>query len=269
MDYQYLRPTFLKIKFYIDKISYIFIMVELNILLNFIGMIFEAFIITFAAVLLILILKKYRIKRHKLTRLLLIIFINYFIAIVFSWISKIFVVLQLDVVQDGSIAAWLYKLIEDFRLSEFFVTIAIFLSYILKVNVFEKGYNTVQKYVMIIYGIFSSVYILIIYEDDNTLLDIIAFLIVFIYMVMVYAPFLRRSIESYRAVEEKTYKQAFLSLAIMSVSFMLIFLSFAIDRLFIFLGSLGFTFFYYLAWISAIIGIFGAYYGYIRPKSRE
>ncbi len=86
---------------------------------------------------------------------------------------------------------------------------------------------------------------------------------------MVYAPFLRRSIESYRAVEGKTYKQAFLSLAIMSISFMLIFLNFAIDRLLIFLGNPGFTVFYFLAWIFAIVGIFGAYYGYIRPKSTE
>jgi len=197
------------------------------------------------------------------------IFINYFIAIVFSWISKVFVVFQVDVTQDGFITTWMYNLISDFRFSEFFVVIAIFLSYILKVNVFEKGYNKLQKYIVIIYGIFSCAYVLFIYEDGNTLLDIIAFLIVFIYMVMVYSPFLRRAIESYRAVEEKTYKQAFLSLAIMSVSFMMIFLNFAIDRVLIFLGSLGFTVFYFLAWSFAIIGIFGAYYGYIRPKSTE
>lgn len=244
-------------------------MVDLNILLNFIGMIFEIFILIFAAVLLVLILKKYLIKRHKLTRLLFLIFLSYFFAILFSWLSKVFVVIQLEVVQDGSIIAWMYNIITDFRLSEFFVTIAIFMSYVLKVNVFEKGYNTLQRYVIIIYGIFSCVYVLFIYENGNTLLDIIAFLIVFIYMVMVYAPFLRRAIESYRAVEEKTYKQAFLSLAIMSFSFMLIFLSFAIDRIFIFLGSPGFTLFYFLAWISVIVGIFGAYYGYIRPKSKE
>ncbi|MEE9376615.1 MAG: hypothetical protein V3V33_01090 [Candidatus Lokiarchaeia archaeon] len=244
-------------------------MVDLNVLLNFIGMIFEIFILTFAAVLLVLILKKYLIKRHKLTRLLFLIFLGYFIAILFSWLSKVFVVTQLNVVQDGSIIAWMHNIITDFRLSEFFVTIAIFLSYILKVNVFEKGYKTLQKYVIIIYGIFSCVYVLFIYENGNTLLDIIAFLIVFIYMVMVYLPFLRRAIESYRAVEEKTYKQAFLSLAIMSFSFMLIFLNFAIDRVLIFLGSPGFTVFYFLAWIFAIVGIFGAYYGYIRPKSKE
>jgi hypothetical protein len=184
-------------------------------------------------------------------------------------LSKVFVVTQISVIQDGSIIAWMYNITVDFRLSEFFVTIAIFMSYILKVNVFEKGYNTFQKIIVIIYGMFSCVYVLLIYQNGNTILDIIAFLIVFIYMVMVYAPFLRRAIQSYRAVEEKTYKQAFLSLAIMSFSFMLIFLNFAIDRVLIFLGSLGFTIFYYLGWISAIAGIFGAYYGYIRPKSRE
>jgi hypothetical protein len=169
---------------------------------------------------------------------------------------------------------YLYNIVIDFRLSEFFVIIAIFLSYILKVNVFEKGYNSIQKYIVIIYGIFACFFVLVFYKDiitfiDGDLLDTFAFLIVFVYMVMIYAPFLRRSIQSYRAVEEKIYKQAFLSLVIMSISFMFIFLSFAIDRVTIFMGGLGFTVFYYLAWISAIVGIFGAYYGYIRPKSRE
>jgi hypothetical protein len=245
-------------------------MFQLNeIQLNFIGAIFEIFIIILAAIVLILITRKYFVKRHKLTRLLLIIFTGYFMAIFFSWLSKIFVISEVTVVQDGSIGVYFYNIIIDFRLSELFVTIAIFLSYILKVNVFEKGYNSLQKYVITIYGIFASIYVLFVYISGNTLLDIIAFLVVFIYMVMVYAPFLRRSIESYRAVEGKTYKQAFLSLAIMSVSFMMIFLNFAIDRLFIFLGSDGFTVFYFLAWIFAIIGIFGAYYGYIRPKATE
>ncbi|MFW9969567.1 MAG: hypothetical protein ACFFDF_05150, partial [Candidatus Odinarchaeota archaeon] len=136
---------------------------------------------------------KYYIKRHKLTRLLFLIFLSYFLAIFFSWLSKVIVVLQLSVIQNGSIMAWLYNITINFRLSELFVTIAIFMSYILKVNVFEKGYNVLLKYIVLIYGIFACVYILVVFQVDNTLLDIIAFLIVFIYMVMVYAPFLRRS----------------------------------------------------------------------------
>jgi hypothetical protein len=186
----------------------------------------------------------------------------------FSWVSKIFVVTQLN------LDNYLYNIVKDFRLSEFFVIIAIFLSYILKVNVFEKGYKTIQKYIVIIYGVFASFFVLVFYKDiitfiNSDLLDTFAFLIVFIYMVMIYVPFLRRSIQSYRGVDEKAYKQAFLSLVIMSISFMFIFLSFAVDRVTIFMGGPGFTVFYYLAWISAIVGIFGAYYGYIRPKARE
>ena len=242
-------------------------MVDQEIFLNFIGIIFELFILIIAAILLVLILKKYFVKRHNLTRLLFFIFICYFIAIVFSWLSKIFAVLEWDLVQDNAVVTWFYNRISDFRISELFVTFAIFLSYILKVNVFEKGYNTLQKYITIIYGALTCLYALFIYKNENDLLDVGAFLLVFVYMVMVYAPFLRRAIESYRAVEGKSYKQAFLSLAIMSVSFMLIFLSFAIDRVFIFLGSSGFTVFYFLGWIFAVVGIFGAYYGYIRPKS--
>lgn len=244
-------------------------MFQYDLQLNFIGMVFESFILLFAAILLGLILKKYYVKRHRLTRLLFLIFFCYFIAIIFSWLSKVFVIAQVSIIQDGSIITWMYNITVDFRLSEFFVTIAIFLSYILKVGVFEKGYIKWQRIVVIIYGIFCCFYVLFIYLNDNHLLDVFAFLFVFIYMVLVYGPFLRRSIESYRAVKEKAYKQAFLSLAIMSFSFMLIFLWFAIDRVFVLLGNPGFTAFYYLAWISAIVGIFGAYYGYIRPKSRE
>ena len=197
------------------------------------------------------------------------VFICYFIAIAFSWLSKIFAVLQWDEVQDNLIVSWFYYRISDFRFSELMVTFAIFLSYILKVNVFEKGYKVIYKYITVVYGIIACLYIIFVYQDGNDLLDVGAFLLVFIYMVMIYGPFLRRAIESYRAVEEKSYKQGFLSLAIMSVSFMLIFLSFALDRVFIFLGSPGFTVFYFLGWTFAIIGIFGAYYGYIRPKAGE
>lgn len=243
-------------------------MVDQIIFLNFVGMIFESIILVLAAIILVLILQKYLVKRHKLTRLLLIIFTSYFIAILFSWVSKIFVVIQLN------LDNYFYNIIKDFRISEFFVIIAIFLSYILKVNVFAKGYKKSHKYIVIIYGLFACIFVLVFYKNiitfiNSDLLDTFAFLIVFVYMVMIYAPFLRRSIQSYRAVDDKAYKQAFLSLVIMSISFMLIFLSFAIDRVTIFMGGPGFTVFYFLAWISAIIGIFGAYYGYIRPKARE
>jgi hypothetical protein len=244
-------------------------MVEEQILLNFIGMIFETIIIILSLIILILILLKYLSKRHTLTLLLFVIFLLYFFAIVFSWISKIFVVISFNYSALDPFSLWFIYRLSDFRLSEFLVTIAIALSYILKVRLFHDDYNLWHRYVVIGYGAFTAFYTLIIYERGNTLLDIIAFFAVFAYMLMIYLPFLLRSIEFYRNIQEKIFKMGFLGLAVMSVGFILIFLGFAIDRIFILLGSLGFTFFYFMAWSSGIIGIFGAYMGYIRPKTSQ
>ncbi|MBD3195847.1 MAG: hypothetical protein GF317_12370 [Candidatus Lokiarchaeota archaeon] len=242
-------------------------MTEEIILLNSIGMYFELIIIILAIILLILILQKYISKRHNLTKLLFIIFILYFLAITFSWISKILVVIQFDYLSIDPFSRWFLYRLSDFRLSEFLVTIAIGLSYILKVRLFQEDYNTWQKWIVIVYGGFTAVYSFMIYERNNTLLDIFAFLAVFVYMMMIYLPFLLRAIQFYREVDEREFKMGFLGLAVMSVGFILIFLGFAIDRVLILLGSPGFTFFYFMGWSSGIIGIFGAYIGYIRPKS--
>lgn len=232
-------------------------------------MVFESIIIVLALILIILIIRKYLIKRHSLTKLLLYIFLHYFFAIIFSWLSKVFVVINLDFTSLDPISAWIFYRISDFRISEFLVTIAVALSYLLKGKLFQEDYKQLQKYVVIIYGIFTSFYTLFIYERGNTLLDIFAFLAVFIYMMMIYLPFLRRALEFYKKVDEKEFKMGFLGLIIMSVGFILIFLGFAIDRILILFGSPGFTFFYFMAWSSGIIGILGAYLGYIRPKASD
>jgi hypothetical protein len=240
-------------------------MVPLPQFLNFVGFLFESVIIIIAIILLVLILKRFMEKKHKLTLMLFLIFLNYFIAIVFSWISKILVAFDLlgPIAPDDILGLFIYR-IKDFRVSEFFVAIAIFISYILKVNVFEEKYDPLLKYLVIIYGGFTSFYVLFIYVEGNVLLDAIAFLLIFIFMSAIYIPFMIRSIKSYRAVEKNSIKRAFLSLALMSLSFMLIFLNFFVDRILILGGSPGFTLFYFLAWIFAILGITFAYLGYIR-----
>jgi hypothetical protein len=242
--------------------------------LNFIGMFYELFVILVALILVILVIRKYQEKKHKLTLYLLIIFILYLLAVVFSWLSKVFVVLRLDeVVGEYTIGGIFYYRIASFRFSEFFVCIAIVLSYILKVEIFQEEYNKTQKILLIIYSAITAFYVLVIYDPGDTelsiLLDAIAFLLVFILMTGVYIPFMYRAIEAYRGVQEKVYKTGFLALAIMSISFSLIFLNFLIDRLLMLILDIpGFTPFYFAAWAFGIVGILGAYAGYIRP-SRE
>ncbi|MFX1413394.1 MAG: hypothetical protein ACFFA2_06095 [Promethearchaeota archaeon] len=89
-------------------------------------------------------------------------------------------------------------------------------------------------------------------------------------MTYIYFPFLWRSYQSYRLTEERIFKNAFLALALMSIFFILVPLNFLFDRLMILIGGEEFSFsvFYYLGWIFVICGIIGAYFGYIRPKSK-
>jgi hypothetical protein len=244
--------------------------------LNTIGLIYESIVIVIAIILLILIYLKYREKRHELTLYLFIIFVLYNLGILFSWMSKLFVVLRLDTVVGGYTPfGWFFYRIMSFRVSELMICIAIFFSYVLKVKLFHEGYyNKVHKYIVIIFGVFTSIYVFLFYLYEDTsfavLLDTIAFLLTSIFMGMIYFPFFYRSFEAYKTVKEEQYKKAFLSLGIMSICYILIFVNFFLDRLLILLLDIpGFTPFYFLAWALAIVATTGAYYGYIRPKAEE
>jgi hypothetical protein len=177
-------------------------------------------------------------------------------------------------VEGDSVLGWFFYRILSFRVSEFLICIAIFISYILKIKLFHKEYNRLHRYIIIIFGFFTSIYVLFFYIYQGTslavLLDTIAFLLTSIFMGMIYIPFFYRSLETYRNVKDPRYKKAFLSLGIMSICYILIFFNFFLDRLCILLlNIIGFTPFYFLAWAFAIIAIAGAYYGYIRPKAAE
>jgi MFS family permease len=244
--------------------------------LVFIGMSFESFIIIIASILLALILRKYYEKeKHKLTLYLFLIFLFYVIAIFFSWLSKILVLYSnIDYIaynsilpDPGTVLSWIILRITEFRISFIFLTIAIFISYILKVNIFEKDYKKAHKIIVIIYSIVTVLYSLLIYQKGNLLLDTIAFLLIFIFMAMIYFPFFFSSINSYKSSQEKKFKNAFLSLALMAIFFILVLFNFLLDRLTMLFGGPGFSVFYFLAWIFVLLGIIAAYYGYIRPRT--
>ena len=244
--------------------------------LVFIGMSFESFIIVIASILLALILRKYYEKnKHKLTLYLFLIFLFYVIAIFFSWLSKILVLYSnIDYIayntslpDPGTVLSWIILRITDFRISFVFLTIAIFLSYVLKVNIFEKDYKKTHRAIVIIYSIVTVLYTLLIYERGNVLLDAIAFLLIFIFMAMIYFPFFFSAINSYKSSQERKFKNAFLSLALMAIFFILVPFNFLLDRLLILFGGPGFSVFYFLAWIFVLLGIIASYFGYIRPRT--
>lgn len=243
----------------------------------FIGMIFEMIITIIGAIISWLILRKYLIRRNQLTLYLFIIFINFVMAVIFAWISKIIVLTteidyeynQPNVKFPNTPLNWLLFRIVDFRISILFVAIAVIYSYLLKIGVFEKTYSKNQRILVFIFGGYVIFFTVFVYERGNTLLDAINFLNILIFMAAIYISFIIRLMEAYKTVSDPTFKRAFLSLAIMSLSFILTFIFVLIDRITIIMGSQGFTIFYFLAWSFVIVGFLGAYLGYIRPKSRE
>ncbi len=244
--------------------------------LIFIGMVYETIVIVITSFLLILILKKYFVKRHKLTFILFMIFLNWLCAMIFSWLSKVLVLYSgIDYIayntmpDQETLQSYILIRIVDFRFSFIFVTIGILLSYILKVEVFEEGYKQAQRIFVFAFGIFTAIYSFFIYQRDNILLDVIAFLLVSLLMLMVYIPFMTRSLINYRSISNPTFKKAFLSLALMSLFLTLVFVNFLIDRILILFGDPGFTVFYFMAWSCGVVGIVCAYLGYIKPKSKE
>ena len=164
--------------------------------LEFVGMTFETFIILVALIFLVLILMKYYEKKHQLTLYLFLIFLSYIIAIVFSWLSKIFALYSgIDYVYNsilpdpGTPLSWILLRITDFRISFVFLSIGIYLSYIFKVKVFGKGYNKVLRILITLYAIFTAGFSLFVYQRGNTLYDVFAFLFIFIFMALIYIPF--------------------------------------------------------------------------------
>ncbi|MGV9171420.1 MAG: hypothetical protein ACOC35_02465, partial [Promethearchaeia archaeon] len=225
-----------------------------------------------------LIFLKYRERKHKLTLYLFIIFSCYLLAIIFSWLSKVLVLYSgIEYLQEGAtsepriLASYILLRIANFRFSFVFLTIAIYISYILKVNIFDNGiYNELQRIIISIYAVFTAIFSFAAYGLTNVLLDLLAFLFVFVFMLTIYLQFLLAAYKSYKKVTEKPIKTAFTSLMLMSFSFIMILFSFLIDRILIFMGSPGFTVWYFMAWTWGIIGIVGTYYGYIRPgRKRE
>ncbi|MBD3342630.1 MAG: hypothetical protein GF353_26250 [Candidatus Lokiarchaeota archaeon] len=239
-------------------------------------MVFETFVIVITAYLLILIFRRYLQLKNQLTLYLFLIFLNFTLAIVFSWLAKVLYLYSdiaylsnLNAPDPMTIESWILLRISSFRISFIFVSTAILISYFLKVKVFENEFNKVHKLLVVGFYFFTIVYAFIVYEKATVLFDVFAFVLVCVLMCAIYIPFCYRSIETYTTTEDPFIQKKLISLAIMSVSFILVFVWLTLDRLLILFGSVGYTLFYFLAWTTAIVSVLSAYIGYIRPKSQQ
>ncbi|NMC05146.1 MAG: hypothetical protein GYA24_08045 [Candidatus Lokiarchaeota archaeon] len=240
----------------------------------FAGFYFELIIIAMAVIWDILTFAKYAQKKNPNTLLLFLMFLNWTIAILFSWLSKYFEAFVYGIQQPVPVSDpnyWIVTRIVGFRISFIFVTVALYISYVLRVQLFEKARSKASNVFHVAFGAVTCALSLFLYgviTPDNSVDRIIVFALVLVYMMIVYLPFMASTLKVARTREGASFKTAFVSLAVMSLFFISVFVCFLVDQLIgVFTGE-GYTFFYFFAWISAIIGFVSAYFGYIRPPKK-
>ncbi|MBN1803546.1 MAG: hypothetical protein JW891_18695 [Candidatus Lokiarchaeota archaeon] len=251
-------------------------MTESDLLLS--AIVYESIVIIIALIILALILKKYLEKRHQFTLILFVIFTFYLLTLIFSCASKIIsfsraydYVNDVEAVDPLTIESFIVLRIVDYRSSFVFMALASAFTYVLRVKLFEESYKPLEKWFVIMFGGFTIIYQVFVYIKGNDFIEILSFILIAIYVFAINIPFMSQCRKNYKAVDNPTFKKGFLSLTLMSffVSQILIFQ--LLDRFAkIFLVEVypyGFSPFYYIGMLCALMGYFGAYFGYIRPRS--
>ena len=240
---------------------------------TYIGLLYETGIIVLFLILLILIVVHYSKKKTLNTFLLLASFACMFLAILFSWLSKLLLVQEItpdfDELDPNLSGFWIYGLILSFRISFVVIVIGSDITHILKVKIFDDTPNKVERWILVIFSLITIVFALTAMEQGNVLLDVLAFLFVLIIMCFVYIPFVIASLKMYRVMKEPHYKRASLSLAVLGLSFVMVFVGFLADRIVILIRGYGYSVFYFAAWGFVIVGTFAAYFGYIRTSRQK
>ena len=245
-----------------------------EMLKTFTGMIFELVIFGLFITLLVLMGLHYQRRKTKFTKQMFLMFIFLTTALCFSWISKaINLYLEAPTFEDvdPTIPGYLFiSRILQFRVSFAFIVLAIFVTQLLKVSIFETRSARPQNMIIGFYSLFVVGYSLIAVIQGNVLLDVLAFLFVTIDMIAVFVPFGVSSLKMRKLMTDPALKTAATSLAMMAFAFIFIFVGFLTDRILIMtILPEGYTFFYYAAWISAIFAGGAAYFGYIRPGQQQ
>jgi hypothetical protein len=231
---------------------------------------YELAVVIVGTILFTLIAARYREKKNELTQILMVSFLFYNLGVLFAMFGKLLTMYYAgDFTAESILIQEIYGRIHSLRLTFTFVGIAVLYSYKFETKVFEKQPNPLMKKLTIGFGIATILFSLIVYSPDNKALNLPAFLLSFLLMVVVYFPFMIRSFSTGRRMTEPQYKQAFIALGLMSLFYMLVFLNFIIDNIMLNMFQTRFSVFYYIGWGCVLMSIITGYFGYIRPGSAK
>ncbi len=218
-----------------------------------------------------------KIKPTDLKDLSFKMFIGYSIAIFFSAISKFFNANYGGVPEsqyDSPLVGLLGRL-HGARFSFIGVVIGTMYAYELYLRIFKKDIPENARKIVLTSGLLICIFLGAVYIFDPEtgravqLYEIIAFGLLLAYAAIVYIPFTLQAFSLAKRLkgieEEELYRQGILSLGGACLSFIFIFLCLILDRILLIGWGVAYSFFYFMAWIFAIIAIWKVYTGFIKP----
>lgn len=239
-----------------------------------IGTIYEGIISAVGLVLLVLVIKRYREKKNELTRQLFWVMFFLIMGIVWSWLAEVSILYFQEIELDPNIRGyWFFGRVTNWRFSFFFITLGVMMSYYFKTMVYQEEVTKSHSIFIIAYGIVAECVIMFLFDpgagpDGMTgiMYDLVAFIMVFVYVLIVYAGFIAKMRKlSTRAEIPEAYRKAFRALMILSLTLIGSLLFAALDRVIIMIINERYTIAYFLSWASALVANLSAYYGYLKP----
>ncbi len=233
---------------------------------------FELGVLIASGLLLGLILRRHFQKRSELTMLLFMIFLFMAIAIFFMMLAKIYYLFfNAEFLTDSDPWFWFISRVLYYRFGFMFITVSILCTHIFRVKVFEAKPAKWVNYFFYAFGIFIIMWAMVFFIFKDLFLNLILFALLMIFLLLVFVPF---SIQSFRQGRSTRlvarYRKAFIFLGLMGVCFIMVLMFNLFDQLAHFIdNNITYSIYYFLGWISHIIGMLFAYFGFLRPKRED
>jgi hypothetical protein len=225
---------------------------------------FESIIAIIAVLLFLGILRRHSVKKTELTKMLVIQFVFYVLAIIGSWASKLIAYFEISNPQDTNIIlGYIFNLIVEIRVALACISVGIYFSYRFRNEIFTNIASRKQKQAILLFCIMSVAACL--FLIGNEIFILIVYAIVFLYDLIVYSSLAFRTYLLSRRIENKDDKLKIISIFYMSLFFLGIFFGFLLDQVVYITTGWFFNIFYYFAWTSAISAMVSAYIGYLKP----
>jgi uncharacterized membrane protein YidH (DUF202 family) len=170
---------------------------------------------------------------------------------------------------------WINGLLYYGRFTQLFALLGTLFIFLFRVVLFEPKFQKKEKSILGVFILCTITFQILGFQFDRSTgksveyLDLIAFILLLLFCIVTYVPFVSQILRERRKIEGAEYKRAYLSIGIMAIGFCLIFICFLLDQLMFALFNWSYSVFYWAAWIFAILAFFSGYFGYIQPKSRS